>query len=270
MAVDDVVQKRVLNAASRMKKGEIVKESDYIPPIWNFFEVEIYVETIMHLIGHGVIPSCLELTETVFKEQGIWSSFERFANPFLDDIASFNLDWCHVKRVPRSNWLAEDGFGFGRVMIFLYGHFLLHENVAQKQMYSTLGKTLKQLKQVLCSCNIMVCLVMSTTKIDTCELDVCIKIFLSCCKRFCDSYYDESLTKFWFSKSNFISLLNLPDQIDNFGSPSLYWDGSFERFIHGPKEVLMGARKNPKSLRKRMRIMQKKHQWILFAMTCGK
>ena len=51
MAVDDVVQKRVLNAASRMKKGEIVKESDYIPPIWNFFEMEIYVETIVHLIG---------------------------------------------------------------------------------------------------------------------------------------------------------------------------------------------------------------------------
>ena len=57
-------------------------------------------------------------------------------------------------------------------------------------------------------------------------------------------------------KSNFISLLNLPDQIAYFGPLGLYYDGTFERFIQGPKKVLQSARENPASLMTKMRLLQ--------------
>ena len=125
MTIDDIIQKRVCDAATCFKSGENVNEDEYIPPIWKIgFRMDIFVETIMHKIGHGVLPSVLELTEAVFSEHKLWTSFEKFANPILKDIASFRLDWCKVKSVPRANWLNEDDFGYGRLMLFLYGQFL--------------------------------------------------------------------------------------------------------------------------------------------------
>ena len=48
----------------------------------------------------------------------------------------------------------------------------------------------------------------------------------------------------WWSKSNFISLLNLPDQINFFGPLRFYWDGSRERFIQSVKPWLQHMRQS--------------------------
>ena len=88
------------------------------------------------------------------------------------------------------------------------------------------------------------------------KLDDHIKVFLSCCNRFCTSYFDKTVTDFWMGKSNFISLLNLPEQIAHFGPLGLYYDGTFERFIQGPKKILETARKNPASLMNKLRLLQ--------------
>ena len=124
-------------------------------------------------------------------------------------------------------------------------------------MYTTLGKCLPMLKRLLCSCQVMISLIMTKSIVPTQELDVHIKIFLSDCHRFCTEYYDSSVTEFWFTKGNFISLLNLPEQIEQHGKAGYYWGGIFERFIPMPKGYLIGARKNPQLLQKRMILMQR-------------
>ena len=263
LGIDAKVQTWVCHAGKKIRKGETVTDSDYIPSLWQLpFSIELFIETAMHLLGHGIFGSILELTDAVFTEHKLWSDFCKFANVFMRDIANFRLDWCHLKTLPKASWLAEDGFGYGRMMLFLYGQYFLQKDIPNSCM---LGATLTSLKQLLCSCNVMVSLLMSKEHLPENgeereaylqRLDRHIKIFLSCCHRFSRSYYDSTVYEFWFGKSNFISLLNLPDQIAKFGPLRYYWDGTFERYIQGPKKVLKSVRKNPGSLMVKMRILQ--------------
>ena len=94
----------------------------------------------------------------------------------------------------------------------------------------------------------MISLLMSKKEHTIEKLDAHIKIFLSTCHRFCDEYYDSSIAEFWFTKCNFILLLNLPEHTRKFGHLGLYWDGTFERFIQGPTDVFKSARKTGASL----------------------
>ena len=148
-------------------------------------------------------------------------------------------------------------------MLFLYGQYF-----AQKQIDSSnlLSVVMTQLKQLVCSAHVMIYKLMSTDDLPANsdernayikDIDDHIKIFLSCCHRFAKSYYDNAVAEFWFTKSNFISLLNLPEQIAKFGPLGYYWDGTFEVFIQGPKAVLQNARKNPASLMTKMTILQR-------------
>ena len=206
----------------------------------------------MHLLEHGIIPAIIEILEAVFLDHKMGKAFERFANSHLDDIPHLRIDWSKVKRVPRANWLAEDGFGYCRIMFFM--EIFLRVKLEQTQTYSLLRATLQHLKKLLSSCHVMVCHIMSRKKIDTRILDVYIKIFLSCCHHFSTAYYDATVTTFWFSKGNAVSLLRLPHLISENGLPSFYWDGYFERFIQPPKRILVPARKSPASLRTRMKV----------------
>ena len=46
----------------------------------------------------------------------------------------------------------------------------------------------------------------------------------------------------WFSRGNFLSLLNLPEQIKQFGSVRLYWEGTCERYIQYVKPLMKNMR----------------------------
>ena len=92
-AIDHKITNRILSAADSVKKGNIVHENEYIPRIWQLgFSIDLFLEMAMHLLGHGIIPSVLELTEAVLSENRIWTAFKEYANPLLSDIASFRLD----------------------------------------------------------------------------------------------------------------------------------------------------------------------------------
>ena len=104
----------------------------------------------------------------------------------------------------------------------------------------------------------MLYLVMCKDKIHKKRHDILIRIFLTCCSRFCKEYYDGSVKEFWSNKQNFPSLLNFPDQIEKFGAVGLSWDATFEACLPGIKSILKSARKNAESLLPRMVLLQKK------------
>lgn len=81
----------------------------------------------MHMLGHGVIVSIIELTESIFTKHKLWSNFCRFATELLGDISAFRLEWCHIKSLPKTCWLAEDEFGYGRLMLFVYGQYFIQK-----------------------------------------------------------------------------------------------------------------------------------------------
>ncbi len=53
-----------------------------------------------------------------------------------------------------------------------------------------------------------------------------IKLFLDCCHQFCKATHDDTITPFWLSKGNYVTLLNLPEQIEPLRD---YWEGTRER-----------------------------------------
>jgi len=66
MAIDHDTIRKLCDHADLYKKGVIVEEEKYIPPIWQLgYDSDKWLEMAMHLVGHGVISSILELTELV-------------------------------------------------------------------------------------------------------------------------------------------------------------------------------------------------------------
>ena len=258
LGVNEGIIKRVIAAAKRYKEGEDVSEDEYIPMLWKLkCDIEMFIEASMHLLGHGIMGSIIDLTEAVFKENNIWTDFMNFANPILKEVAACRLSWCKIQTLPKKNWLAEDEFGFCRLMMSLYGRYIEEKKLDVKFQGMALGAALTSLKQLLCSCQVMISLLMCKKEVSLEKIDVHIKIFLDCCHRFCGEYYGSTVTEFWFSKINFVSLLNLTEQISKYGHIGLTWEGVFERFIQIVKPTLQTARMNTSSLKRKMILIQK-------------
>ena len=92
-----------------------------------------------------------------------------------------------------------------------------------------------QLNEFECTIQSLLCFlsrIMSVEKIDSNQLLHFIKCFLSSCDLFKNTAFKLNGTDlFWYQKSNFLSLLNIPSQIEKFGSLRNYWEGSRERSI---------------------------------------
>ena len=75
------------------------------------------------------------------------------------------------------------------------------------------------------------------------QIDDYIKLFLSVCHFYEKKIgFEENSYPFWYRKSNFISLLNLPAQIEKYGPVYLHWEGVRERFIQHVKPSLTSMR----------------------------
>ena len=77
------------------------------------------------------------------------------------------------------------------------------------------------------------------------DIDDIIKIFLYSCHNFDTTFgYSDGDVPFWYKKSNFVSLLNLPKQIRIYGPVHLHWEGVKERYIQYVKLMLKNKRRS--------------------------
>ena len=92
----------------------------------------------------------------------------------------------------------------------------------------------------------MITILMDDDKYNKETVDDAIKLFLSMTDAFDKSFnnYDlDKMDKTWlFRKGNFISLLNLPEQIHRFGPLRSFWEGRCERYIQNVKRYLTNVR----------------------------
>ncbi len=238
------------------------------PRVWNScLDMSCFVATILHLLFHGVIPDIMELIFAIFKENSLGMSFDRRVNVILKDVADMRLEWLKIKMFPPTQWLAEDVMGLSRIMPYIYSQFFLWFEIPSSS--NVTSETCHAIRQVLNSLHVMTSMLMSKRDIDPDEIDLLIKEFLSCCDRLSKSHYGLNEESFLFAKSNFLSLLNLPEQIRSFGHLRLYWEGTRERFIQSVKKVLKNLRKTSSYLEKKMILIQKLYamDWIVDQMS---
>ena len=229
-----------------------------LPVIWTWDVLaDVFLDCGMHLVFHGVVANIVEVAHQFMTDHKLGSEFIKIVTPYMSDIMTLRLDWCHMKLFPKKQWVAEDELGLARILPFIYGQFFL--NLADKMKDSnTTSKTLHALAQVFHSLHVMVCILMTPKDSSEKLIDAHVKVFLSCCNRFVRSYQGKEKVPFWSTKGNYLSLLNLADQVEEFGSLRWYWDGTRERYIQTVKKDLVAMRRSTSYFNTKMIQIQKR------------
>ena len=224
------------------------------PLLWyGNMSVDAFVDCGMHLVFHGIVKYTVERMGDFTTDHGLEQKFHRIINIHLYEIQSLNLEWMKVKPLPNTNWLAENELGFARIIPFIYGSFFLNLELPKRK--HTTEQTEHAIMQMFHSLHVMICILMTERKLDSRELNFHIKLFLSCCHRYCRSYWEESVVPFWAKTGNFPTLLCLAKQHKIHGPLRWYWEGTSERFIQQLKRHLKSMRRNQSYFAGKLRSM---------------
>ena len=152
---------------------------DYVPYVWlSCVSISAWIDAGMHHIFHGIMGSIMNVVSLFMKSEDKAATFESLVNPHLIEIQYLRLDWCHVKILPKLQWLAEDELGFSRIQPFIYGAFFL--SIDLKYASNFTKHAMLSLRQMLHLLHVMVAVLMSPRDPPVFVIDCLIKIFLSC------------------------------------------------------------------------------------------
>ena len=129
----------------------------------------------MHGLGHGIIPDVMEIVHSVFKRYGKLASFINFANEILSDVASFRLDYCKLKILPKAAWVGENSMSYMRIMSYLYGMFLLNNPLGRTEEAKI---TVDFLKCFINSFQVYVSLLMTKNPVDPAMHENLMRLFM--------------------------------------------------------------------------------------------
>lgn len=151
------------------------------------------------------------------------TAFHDDINPFLQDIASFRLDYCMMKTLPNTLWVSENYLALARILPWVCGYYCSNfkpKETSRAHCSQQWKRQVDAFQQLFNAYSVMVSALMSRDEPNYEVLDQQIKIFLSTCARM-DGVISGS--SFWAEKGNFYSLLNLPEQIKKFGPLRDWW-----------------------------------------------
>ena len=208
------------------------------PAMWtSMLRLEQSIDTPMHLLFQGIAKAIIEESKEFLKFHKVWSKFGRQSNIIMDEISRVNINFCKVESFNGGNeyttggWIAETYIGFVRISCFVYSLVV--------ELLPPVSVALNEFQCMVQSLFCMISRLMTDVEVSSEEMNDYIKLFLSCCQKYHSRLYGNSSNKnpFWNSP-NFLSLLNLPTQIDQSGSMRLYWEGVNERYIQYIKPTL--------------------------------
>ena len=210
------------------------------PPMWNgSSDLDQHIDTPMHLLFQGVVKSVIEFTFEWIKLHNKLKPYGLFVDPIIINIKQLQCDFCRVETfstagdISTAGWIGESYLGFTRNICYIFSYidrFVSEEFQREKKAFEFLHQT----------CSAMISRLMATEVVDISEIDDSIKLFLSAIDMCEKLTFVESreANMFWSKRSNFLCLLNLPDQIKKFGRLRNYWEGSRERVIQTIKPFM--------------------------------
>ena len=257
--------KTLINNADDFKKhlpvNNLILDSIPIPSMWkSCYRLEQCIDAPMHLLFQGITNTIIDQGTEFLKGHRAWSSFGTSANLIIDKISLLNIEFCKVDLLQGSEfttggWIGESYLGFARISAIVFSI------ACEKCPQNALG-----LNEFQCMVQSMLALIsrlMTDSKICHNELDHYVKLFLSSCHLFHSCIYVTKSPKspnaknpFW-NTGNFLSILNLPKQIDQFGALRHHWEGNHERFIQFVKPYLKNMRTTTSYLCTKLEYLQK-------------
>ena len=222
------------------------------PPLWNSnTELDRFIDIPMHLLFLGVIKSTIEWTFQWLKLHKVLKSFGNKVDSSHMQIKQLQCDFCKIEgfkngqEMGTSGWRAENHLAFSRIMTFSFS--FIKDLIPNKDEYKHEILSFELLHH---ACLCMITRLMTPHSIEKEEIDDHIKIFLTILdigERV--TFTDSTNGMFWFQRSNFLCLLNLPDQVERYGSVRKYWEGSRERFIQFMKPLMKSTRETASYLK---------------------
>ena len=244
----EFARKQVIDVANQCRVNEIDENKlyDYLkfPPMWNGpFTMDQNIDTPMHLLFQGIIKSVFEITFEWLKLHGKKTAFCKFIDATLQSVKDLQCSFCRTellqtgKETSTGGWIAEHYLGAARLLT----HLCSYTRLFVKGEYS---QDIDAYEFMIQTCLCFIARLMTNTETSVHEVDDYIKLFLTAVHNFeVRTYVQDSNHDFsWYSKGNFLSLLNLPSQIKKFGHIRNYWEGSRERYIQMVKPFMKNNR----------------------------
>ena len=160
----------------------------------------------------------------------------------MNIMKALQCGFCRIETFPKSadtcvaGWIAEHHLGLSRCYVHIFYHV---RDILEYDAYG-IDHYDMMIQSLMC----MVYRLMSPYTIPLIEIENYIKCFLQSVHNFEKHSHSFATDTYmiWWKRGNFLSLLNLCDQIKSFGSIRWYWDGSRERFIQFVKPFMSNMR----------------------------
>ena len=244
-----------------------------IPSLWlQRHALRSFVSAPLHLLFLGIVKDLCKLMEEYLKTFKRRASYLRDVEQGMADLIAMQIKFCrlHVfsktdKTAITSGWLCDNCIAFARIMPALFvGIFFKHINSENLSFNETKHR---RAQAMIVSGFVMICLIMSPEQVPRDVLMEHIKTFLSFCKLYSDTIVqsDNERKPFWIGKPNFLTLLTLPEQIEEFGSVHLVNELNYEQEIQTIKPLTVNMRdsdscRNIKMMKvKQMEVMDMLH-----------
>ncbi len=195
-----------------------------------------------HMLFTGITSDLLNMVQSIMAKAKRKTKFNQLFTKLLQQINSFGLDWIKCGELPNTQWASENYIAIARIFSFLIGFYCHHLDPYHG------GITHLNMHHLHLLSNSFQTMIASLMRVDggvTPEmLDSNIKLFLSCWNK-CEGEIDlseegkaEGSASGIFQKGNFLSLLNVPDQVRNFGPLRHYFEGNNEFYIQKIKKCV--------------------------------
>lgn len=229
------------------------------PPLWNIgTQIYHYIDLPMHLLFLGIVKSIIEFTFDWLKLHKSLSKFGRVVKQYHNSIKSLQNDFCKLEvfsstqETSTAGWKADNYLAFCRVIDYSFG------SISELKIDDDYQHEKQAMTYLHHCCLCLISRLMTSQAVTIEELERHVKIFLSIldlCERLTFTESDNGM--FWFKRSNFLCLLNLPNQIDTFGPIRKYWEGNRERFIQEVKPLMKHTRETTSFLKIQLEKMMK-------------
>ncbi len=111
-----------MEGGTKKLSGEDAQIEDVVPKIWTLVQdIDIFVDSPMHLIFQGVVLSILDVTSNTLANWQLRNSFFVRGNEILSDLMEFKLSYLQLKQCSPVQWLAADILGITRILPYVYG-----------------------------------------------------------------------------------------------------------------------------------------------------
>ena len=232
------------------------------PPYWSM-NIKLYqcIDTPMHLLFQGIIKSVIEISIVLLKKHSKNTMFAQNVHSIMNKIKSVHCEFCRVETFNGNNqtslggWVAENYLGFSRVMICILSQ--------ASQLLSQVNNMQGLMEYEFCiqACFCFISRLMTKNHVSSQEIDDYTKLFLASIHylELESGIREEHQDFIWYSRPNFLSILNLSDQIDKFGCIRDYWEGTFERFIQYVKPFMKNVRNSESYLGLQLSNIHKSH-----------